>query len=515
MSDMFRNAFRSRTESANRDNSEYNPLGQSLIGSEDQVDDDGVGVTYAGSSSGGGVGEARPPLRSRMDSWGQSMKQKFNNLMRGSSLSGANRASNWLGSQQNRSSDMGQRSTDSISHTEPVEDIRTPEEINASIKELIESARTSSELLNETTAGALRNPVDAVELADTINYLAQVCVKLQKDISRLLTMEETLTDETLMMEALEANDSLTRGLSSYTNLMGEMPSQQAQQPPVGEEEGPRGQALPDSWAPLGPANNSNEQRDVAPPQPASAVGVGDDDGWQHYDPAAFEAATPPPPPPPPAEPTAAAQPEEDEEAMIMRAIAESLKSEEERAAKIAASEQGEMDLLGMGSQPAAPQQTVAPPQQPALLDAPGLQIPPALLDGRGPDAAIPPPQAPLVDPFAASMAPVQSTPPPPPPPADVQPNLISSLDSLSVTDPIGSSSAMPPMHQPVGPSVLPPPESIPPIQPSSADALPPVQPSIVASLDDIAGVGVSGGHPQENAPMTGSSTTASKDFLGM
>mmetsp|Transcript_5549 Transcript_5549/g.11316 ORF Transcript_5549/g.11316 Transcript_5549/m.11316 type:complete len:360 (-) Transcript_5549:292-1371(-) len=305
--------FGRRSDAAHHD---YNPLAESLI-IEGSDQDDGVTVNSAT-----GFGNTRePPRRPSSASMTESLSRvgsRIRNFL--SSSPAPSREGSWGGDT---------RSTGTMSHVDaPQARPRTtqttrrppmmdPRQLLEDCRATVNAARVSSELLRDTTREVRENPGEATDLAETLSQLSSTCMDQQGQLSMMLSNELVLSDEALLMQALEVNESLALALEGYLMLStGDM--QQALQP---------------------------TQTAAAPTQTAQAP-----------------------------------VPQESEEEMIARAMAESLRTEEERKAK--ADHENTVLLVdavaGLAPPPPPPSHAPPPPPPPPPADANLLfDIPPA------------------------------------------------------------------------------------------------------------------------------------------
>eukprot|EP00854_Cymbomonas_tetramitiformis_P015854 gene15854-18803_t len=238
MTDALRNAFGGGRGRGDR--YEYNPLGESLMDNQTEEGQQGSeDLQRTGSqrpsdlSSGEGVSRpASGSASSKMNEWGRSLKQRWQNFIAGS------------GSSTTRS---------------PEEDINST----------ISTARVTGELLQDTTQEAARNPVEAVELADTMNDVSRVCEAAQRELAVYLSNETLWGDEAMLNSALEVNDLLTRALAAYARLMGVTPGQAqpaeeapVPQQPVDPEPLVQQEQLPVSSAPEPTAVSQESEEDM-------------------------------------------------------------------------------------------------------------------------------------------------------------------------------------------------------------------------------------------------------------
>mmetsp|Transcript_32175 Transcript_32175/g.54038 ORF Transcript_32175/g.54038 Transcript_32175/m.54038 type:complete len:354 (-) Transcript_32175:481-1542(-) len=344
--------------SRNRDgHSDYNALGESLMsdpqGDNGQQED--VGVTIA-SQGFGNTTETRP-RSSRPQSAISSLENGMGRLGRGLRNLMTPAAANGSDGQRTTSAGMGASvyNPSVTRNSAPPNNAHMPaeEDILKSCRETVAAGRVASELLRDTTQQAQENPLEAVVLGDTLNQLSRVCMDNQNTLTMMLSSEVLLTDEVLLMETLEVNESLSLALEHFLAFSAVTPQQAQEQQPV----------------------RQTQQLDLVSGTPQVGTRVSDSLGEQ------------------------AAEPEgETEEEMIARAIAESLKSEEEYKTR------GLVEAAAGLAQPPPPPPP-PPPQAPHL----STQLP---LNGlfHGLDDLIAPP--PSSDPVPTP--PLASSPPPAP-----------------------------------------------------------------------------------------------------
>lgn len=378
MTDALRNAFGGGRGRGDR--YEYNPLGESLMdnqteeGQQESEDLQRTGNQRPSDLSSGEGGSRPGSATSKMNEWGRSLKQRWQNFIAGSGNSNTRspEEDGWSSALQQDSIQAppppvsrGIQGVDAQGQRRPQRNAQQADydqPVELDINSTISTARVTGELLQDTTSEAARNPVEAVELADTMNDVSRVCEAAQRELALYLSNETLWGDEALLNSALEVNDLLTRALAAYARLMGVTPGQ-AQ--PVEEAPVPQ---QPDDPEPLA-------QQEQLPVSSAP-------------------------------EPTVAQESEED---MIARAIAESLKSEEDRKARFEDVEDpSQGDLLGDLSAPPAE----TPAMQGTHSADPGAQAVVAAVPVIPAVPTLPPPPVnQLVD--FADLTPTEPVPSPP------------------------------------------------------------------------------------------------------
>jgi len=378
MTDALRNAFRGR-----QGRYEYNALGESLISGQEDEDAQGsenISVNNAASNpaEGFGVGDALEPegrsTTSTISDFGRNIRQRFQYATANVPYATATRRSidgqgtynphESLPDEAQHNQTL-QQQRQQIWQRQQQEQLRTSEQDTIlNCKEIIEGGRVSSTLLQETATHAAQNPDEAGSLADTLGDLSAVCRAQQSDLNALLTADGAVfTQEALLMSALEVSEKLAMVLQQYTVLCSENPTLQLSSDP---------------------SQQSEEHLPVPLAVPVSNAAPADQ--------------------------------EESEEDMIARAMAESLKSEEERKEREEQESLQELRSATSVDLPIPPAATAAVlAATPSLL--PPLQRPPSQSQPNNPFASpqlssLPPPASLLdLDTLPAPPAPFPGTQP--------------------------------------------------------------------------------------------------------
>eukprot|EP00959_Pyramimonas_sp_CCMP1952_P379067 7940363-Pyramimonas_sp.AAC.1 len=216
---------------------DYNPLGESLI-IEGVDQDDGVPVQGAT-----GFGNTRRPqsasITERFSRFGDSVR----NFLSPPAPSAGSGGGSWGEGGQgvpprlNAQPPAQPRQTQTRGAPNPyADDVHTVQHLIAACRSVVNAARVSSELLRDTTREVRENPEEATDLGETLSQLSQTCMDQQNQLSVMLTSEQVLADEALLMQALEVNESLALALEGYMMLStGDALPRMVEEPTVEEQ----------------------------------------------------------------------------------------------------------------------------------------------------------------------------------------------------------------------------------------------------------------------------------------